>query len=89
MLALECEASESRPAVRPLAHRDGRGVWSLFTPRLTALGLYECEASSTGFQPVPDVPQVENLRTGTQGATPRIRADGQLFFWRFQVWPAL
>jgi len=39
ILAFECMASESRPAVRPLAHQAGRAVWWRFTPRLTALGL--------------------------------------------------
>ena len=31
-------------------------------PTPHGVGLGQCEASSTGFQPVPDVPQVENLR---------------------------
>jgi len=39
ILAFECVANESRPAVRPRAHHAGRGVWWWFTPRLTALGL--------------------------------------------------
>jgi len=33
--------------------------------------LFDCVASgSTGFQPVPDVPQVENLRYGEQADRP-------------------
>ena len=39
IVAFECVASESRPAVRPRARCGGRGVWWRFAPRLTALGL--------------------------------------------------
>jgi len=40
IVAIECMASESRPAVRPRANHDGQGGCWWLTPRLTALGLY-------------------------------------------------
>jgi len=39
ILAVECTARESRPAVRPRANHAGRSIVRWFTPRLTALGL--------------------------------------------------
>ena len=41
ILALECTATVSRPAVRPRANHAGRSIVWRFAPRLTALGLDE------------------------------------------------
>ena len=51
---------ESRPAVRPRANHAGRGGWCGFTPRLTALGLYQ-RPRKAHEEPVSQVPPAPSM----------------------------